>query len=116
MTDGNRFTRWSTGMAQKEGQYVLVDFGQEENFDKIVLEHDASDYPGSYKVEISRDGVIFTQVELNNVHIGFGPKMVLLPSTPQTARYVKISLTGSHPINNWWSIRELNILWRNVNG
>lgn len=116
MTDGNRFTRWSTGMAQAAGQYLLVDFGQQENFDKIVLEHDASDYPGSYKVEISRDGVTFTQVELNNVHIGFGPKMVLLPSTPQTARYVKISLTGSHPINNWWSIRELNILWRNVNG
>ena len=116
MTDGNSSTRWSTGTAQANGQYILVDFGQQENFDKIILEHDANDYPGSYKVEASQDGITFTQVELNNVNIGFGPKMVLLPKFPQTSRYVKISLTGSHPIDNWWSIRELNILWRNVNG
>lgn len=116
MTDGNASTRWSTGVAQANGQYVLIDFGQQENFDKIILEHDGDDYPGSYKVEISQDGVNFTQVTLNNIHIGFGPKMVLLPSTPQTARYVKISLTGPHEIDNWWSILELNILWRNVNG
>ncbi len=116
MTDGSISTRWSTGAAQAAGQYVLVDFGQTENFDKIIMEHDADDYPGSYKVEISQDGIAFTEVTLNNVLIGFGPKMVLLPSTPQTARYVKISLTGPHEINNWWSICELNILWRNVHG
>lgn len=116
MTDGNSATRWSTGTAQADGQFVLVDFGQNENFDKIILEHDSNDYPGSYKLEISLDGSNFTEVSLNNVLIGFGPKMVLLPSTPQTARYVKISLTGPHPIDNWWSILELNILWRNVNG
>lgn len=116
MIDGDLSTRWTTAEAQAAGHYVLVDFGQTENFDKIVLEHDANDYPGSYKVEISQDGVTFTEVELNNIHIGFGPKMVLLPSTPQTSRYVKISLTGPNPINNWWSISELNILWRNVHG
>lgn len=116
MIDGKTSTRWSSGLAQAAGQYVLVDFGQIENFDKIVLEHDGDDYPGSYKVEISQDGAEFTEVLLNNVHIGFGTKMVLLPSTPQTARYVKITLTGPHAINNWWSIKELNILWRNVNG
>lgn len=116
MIDGSLSTRWTTGEAQTAGHYVLVDFGQTENFDKIVLEHDANDYPGSYKVEISQDGAVFTEVELNNIHIGFGPKMVLLPSTPQTSRYVKISLTGPNPIDNWWSICELNILWRNVHG
>lgn len=116
MIDGKTSTRWSSGVAQAAGQYVLVDFGQTENFDKIVLEHDGDDYPGSYKVEISQNGTEFTEVTLNNVHIGFGTKMVLLPSTPQTARYVKITLTGPHAIDNWWSIKELNILWRNVNG
>jgi len=116
MIDGNSSSRWSTGSAQANGQYVLIDFSQQENFDKIILEHDGNDYPGTYKVEISLDGVNFTQVTLNNIHIGFGPKMVLLPSTPQTARYVRISLTGPHATNNWWSITELNILWRNVNG
>jgi len=116
MIDGKSSTRWSNGTAQAAGQCVLVDFGQQENFDKIVLEHDGDDYPGSYQVEISQDGTNFMLVALNNIHIGFGSKMVLLPSTPQTARYVKISLTGPHAINNWWSICELNILWRNVNG
>lgn len=115
MTDNLDSTRWSTGIAQASGQYVLVDFGQTENFDKIVMLCDGDDYPGSYKVEISQDGVTFTQVTLNNVLIGFGSKMVLLPSAPQTARYVRISLTGTHSTNNWWSICELDILWRNVN-
>lgn len=116
MIDGKNSTRWSTGVAQSAGQYVLVDFGKQENFDKIILEHDGNDYPGSYIVEISQDGEHFSQVTLNNINIGFGSKMVLLPSSPQTARYVRISLTGPHPTNNWWSITELNILWRNVNG
>ena len=116
MIDGNDSTRWTTGEAQKAGHYIQIDFGQTENFDKIVLEHDGEDYPGSYKVEISQDGISFTEIELNNISIGFGPKMVLLPTTPKTSRYVKISLTGPHPIDNWWSIKELTILWRNVNG
>lgn len=115
LKDGIVSTRWSSGVAQAAGQWLMVDFGQNENFDKIEMLGYQEDYPGSYEVSSSFDGVNFSTIELNNVGIGFGTKMVLLPSTPQTARYVKITLKGPHETNNWWSICELNILWRNVN-
>ena len=88
----------------------------ERKLDKIEMIHVGSDYPGGYKVEISSDGINYTQVTLNNVDIGFGAKMVLIPSTPQTAQYVRISITDSSRSSYWWSITELNILWKNVNG
>lgn len=114
MIDGDNSTRWSTGAGQTTGQYITVNFGKIENFDKIEMLCDGGDYPGAYKVEISNEGTNFTQVSLNNVDIGFGSKMVLIPTAPQSAQYVRISLTGDKP-DNWWSIFELNILWRNVN-
>ncbi len=115
MIDGNESTRWSTGVGQASGQRIVINMGQRENFDKIELIAGGDyDYPCAYKVQISSDGVNFTDITLNNVDIGFGRKMVLLPSTPQTAQYVSIQLTGSNP-SYWWSISEINILWRNVN-
>ena len=116
MIDGDSSTRRSTGAGQASGQSITINFGQSENFDKIEMIHDGSDYPGGYKVEISSDGINYTQVTLNNVDIGFGAKMVLIPSTPQTAQYVRISITDSSRSSYWWSITELNILWKNVNG
>lgn len=116
MIDGDTSTRWSTGAGQAAGQSITINFGQIENFDKIEILHDGNDYPGGYKVEASNDGVSFTEITLNNVDIGFGSKMVLMPSAPQTAQYVRISLTDNSRASYWWSILELNILWRNVNG
>ena len=115
MIDGDSSTRWSTGAGQASGQSITINFGQSENFDKIEMIHDGSDYPGGYKVEISSDGINYTQVTLNNVDIGFGAKMVLIPSTPQTAQYVRISITDSSRSSCWWSITELNILLKKVN-
>lgn len=115
MIDGDSSTRWSTGTGQAAGQNITIDFGQLENFDKVELIHDGNDYPGGYEVEVSNDGVNYTQISLNNVDIGFGSKMVLIPSYPQTARFVRISLTDSSRSNYWWSILEVNVFWRNVN-
>lgn len=114
MIDGNDNTRWSTGVPQASGQNIVINFGSPENFDKIELLCDGNDYPGYYIVESSYDGINYTQIALNNVAIGFGSKMVLLPSSPQNAQYIRISLTGAKP-SYWWSIKEINVLWRNVN-
>ncbi len=113
MIDGSTDTLWSSGILQSSGQSVTVDFGQTENFDKIELISSGDDYPGYYKVETSNDGVNFTSLDLNNTDIGFGSKMVLLPVSPQSARYIKISLTGGK--DKWWAINELNVYWRNLN-
>lgn len=113
MIDGSTDTKWSSGTLQSSGQSVTIDFSKSENFDKIELISSGDDYPGSYIVEISNDGIHYSSVNLNNIDIGFGSKMVLLPSTPQTARYLRISLTSSK--NKWWAINEFNVYWRNVN-
>lgn len=78
MCDGNTNTRWSTGAGQSAGQSVIINFGQSENFDKIEILHDGSDYPSGYNVEISSDGINYSQVALYNVDVGFGAKMVLI--------------------------------------
>lgn len=113
MIDGSTDTLWSSGILQNSGQSITIDFGQTENFYKIELISSGEDYPGSYKVETSYDGVNFTSLDLNNTDIGFGFKMVLLPVSPQSARYIKITLTGNK--DKWWAINELNVYWRNVN-
>ena len=113
MIDGSTDTKWSSGTLQSSGQSITIDLSKSENFDKIELISSGDDYPGSYIVEISNDGIHYSSVNLNNIDIGFGSKMVLLPSTPQTARYLRISLTSSK--NKWWAINELNVYWRNVN-
>lgn len=100
MLDGDISTRWSSGIGQAAGQSIMIDMQQSENFDKIEMLCDGQDFPGFYKVEISQDGTQYTLLELNNVDIGFGSKMVLLPANPQTARYVRITLTGAKP-ENW---------------
>lgn len=115
MIDGDSSTRWSTGTGQAAGQNITIDFGQTENFDKIELIHDGNDYPGGYKVEVSSDGLNYSRILLNNVDIGYGPKMVLVPSNPQTAQFVRISITDGSRSNYWWSILEMNVYWRNVN-
>ena len=113
MIDGSSDTKWSSGILQANGQSITIDFSKPENFDKIELISSEDDYPGSYIVEISNDGTHFSTVTLNNVDIGFGSKMVLLPSTPQTAHYLRISLTSFK--DKWWAINEINVYWRNVN-
>ncbi len=113
MIDGSEDSMWSSGTLQSAGQFVTIDFGQPENYDKIELLSSGDDFPGYYKISKSDDGINFTDVTLNNVDIGFGAKMVLLPSTPQRSRYIRITLTGEK--DKWWAIKELNVYWRNVN-
>nr|MCR5753675.1 discoidin domain-containing protein [Acetatifactor sp.] len=112
MIDGSTDTMWSSGTLQASGQSITVDFGQAENYDKIEMLSSGEDYPGYYKVEKSDDGINFTEVVLNNVDIGFGAKMVLLPAQPERSRYLRITLTGSK--DKWWAMKELNVYWRNV--
>ncbi|MCD9023869.1 discoidin domain-containing protein [Cohnella silvisoli] len=103
--DGNAGTRWSNGAAQANGQWYQVDMGQNQTFDRVLIDAgaSASDYPRGYQVQVSTDGTSWTTVKS-----GTGSGASIVAEFPvQVARYMKIIQTGSS--TSWWSISELNV-------
>lgn len=103
--DNNLNTRWTTGTAQANGQWFVVDMQSPESFDRITLDAGPSmgDYPAGYQLQVSSDNVNWT-----NVTSGSGSgQLTDITFSAQTARYIKIIQTGSK--GNWWSIAELNV-------
>lgn len=103
--DGSTATRWTTGATQAPGQWFQVDMGQAQTFDQVVLDAGSptGDYPRGYQVQVSSDATDWTTVATGT---GSTPA-VLVPFPVQTARYLKITQTGT--ASNWWSIQELNV-------
>jgi len=104
--DGNAATRWSTGTAMTSGMSFLVDMKAAKTFDEVKLDAGgANDYPRGYQVFVSNDGASFGTA----VASGTGAGVTVTSKFPaQTARYIKIVLTGG--ATGWWSISEFNVL------
>jgi F5/8 type C domain len=105
--DGNLSTRWSTDSLQASGQWFQVDMHSAKAIFKIVLDTTPSpnDYPRGYQVNLSNDGSNWG----SPVATGAGYSAVTtITFAPQTARYVRITQTGT-AAGNYWSIHELNI-------
>jgi fibronectin type 3 domain-containing protein len=105
--DGDSATRWSTDAFQTPGQWFQVDMGASKTIFKIVMDTTASpnDYPRSYQVNLSNDGVNWG----SPVATGAGSSAVTtITFTAQTARYIRITQTGSAG-GNYWSIYEFNV-------
>jgi hypothetical protein len=105
MLDGNLGTRYSSGASQAPGQWVEVDMGQAETFDKVVLDSGSSttDYAQSADVYVSSDGSTWTKV----ASIASGQPVEVASFATQTARYIKVVNTGT--AGYWWSIAEFNV-------
>lgn len=106
--DGDFTTRWSTDTSQVSGQWFQVDFGTSCTFNKLVLNsvNSANDYPRGYSVSVSPDGVNWG----SPIATGAGTYNITTISLPaQTARYVRITQTGSTS-GTFWSIDEFNVL------
>jgi|HubBroStandDraft_1064217.scaffolds.fasta_scaffold02755_7 F5/8 type C domain-containing protein/malectin (di-glucose binding ER protein)/fibronectin type III domain protein/PQQ enzyme-like repeat protein/putative pyrroloquinoline-quinone binding quinoprotein len=104
--DGNSATRWSTGVAQTDGQWFQVDMAAAQTFNEITLDAATStnDYPRGYQVFVSSDGVNFG----SPVATGAGTAaLVTVTFAAQTARYIKIVQTAA--VSFWWSIAEFNV-------
>ena len=106
MLDGDLTTRYSSGAGQTPDQWVEVDMGRAETFDKVVLDAGSStdDYARSADVFVSSDGTNWTKVA---TIVGDGQAIQLATFSTQTARYIKVSSTGT--AGNWWSIHEFNV-------
>lgn len=105
--DGNLSTRWSTDSLQTNGQWFQVDLRSAKTIFKLVLDTtpSANDYPRGYVVNVSNDGSNWGTPIATGA--GFSA-ITTITFEPQTARYVRITQTGSASAN-YWSMHELNI-------
>jgi beta-glucosidase len=105
MIDADSATRWSSGTPMTNGNTVTVDLGAARTFSKVVMDSGGStaDYARGYRIDVSTDGSTW-----RNVGTGTGTAAVVTAAVgSQTARYVRITQTGS--ATSWWSIAELNL-------
>lgn len=104
--DNNLSSRWTTGVAQANGQWFQMDMGKINTISGIALNAGSftGDYPREYQVDISLNGMNWTTVAK-----GFIPAQDNLISFPVNfACYIKVTQMGLAA--NYWSIVEFNVL------
>jgi hypothetical protein len=105
--DGDPWTGWrDMTQLQYPGQWWQVDMQKEKVFDKIVLDTTWAifDTPDAYSVTVSNDGQHWSQPVATG-RGGLGISTIVF--TPQTARYIRITQTGTKKFN--WSIYEMRV-------
>ncbi|MBT3376605.1 MAG: hypothetical protein HN742_08050 [Lentisphaerae bacterium] len=106
--DGDREKRWGTGGAQKGGEWLQVDMGEEKTVRKVILDaaKSRSDYPQGYQVYVSSDGENW----IGPIAVGGGSKaLTTITCLPRKGRYVRIKQTGNAE-RWWWSVYDLRIV------
>jgi parallel beta-helix repeat protein len=102
--DGDSSSRWTTSGSQLPGQYIQVNMGAAQTFNKIILDTGKFDYPSSYEVYVSSDGTSWGSAVASGT--GNGTTETITFST-QTAQYIKVVQTGTS--SAWWSVYEFNV-------
>ena len=99
---GNRDFFWAANVVG--GQWVLIDLGEELEFNNVDIYWGAGNYAKTTKVEVSLDDDEYTQVMLSpewkpTVTAGYELQRLMFPNT--TARYVKLSFEEGTPWTLW---------------
>ena len=106
--DGDHWTGWrDMTKTQYPGQWFQVDMKQAQTFGRIVLDNTWAlwDSPNRYSVSVSTDGTNWG----NPIATGSGQLgITTITFPPQTARYIRITQTGSDATYHW-SIYELDV-------
>lgn len=104
--DGKPGTRWTTLELQSEGEWLAIDMQKPQTFNMLILDTsaDPSDGPAGYVVEVAT-----TEDDWKEVASGSDGGALLVVTFPQqTARYIRITQTGTKP-GNYWSVHELYV-------
>lgn len=106
--DDDYGTRWTSEKKQENGIIFTIDFNETLSFDRIILDstNSPNDQPRTYSIQVSNDGNNWGSA----ITTGSGDPsgMTVINFSDQTARFVRITQTGSTTYN-WWSIHELSI-------
>lgn len=104
--DQNASTRWSSGQAQAGGEWFKIDLGESTSISAVglyLLSGNTGDYPSSYALTLSADDLAYTTVATG---LGAATTAICFPS--QSARYLKVTQTGTGDAS-WWSIYEISV-------
>jgi hypothetical protein len=105
--DGDLTTRWTSSRLQDGTDWFAVDFGGTVTLTSITLNDSQSypgDYPGSYEVRASLDGVTFDDAPFATGDGADGATTIELAARP--VRAVKVSQVGTSNATRWWGIGE----------
>jgi hypothetical protein len=106
--DGDLTTRWANNRGQNGSDWYQVDFGALVKLARITLDDSKTfpdDYPGSYAVFASLDGVKF---DAKPFVTGNGTRgATVIDFAQRTVRAIKITQVGSALASRWWQIGEL---------
>ncbi|HEY0709926.1 MAG TPA: LamG-like jellyroll fold domain-containing protein [Polyangia bacterium] len=105
--DSDLTTRWASGAPQVNGQWFKVDIGAARSITAISMDAYSStgDYPRTFTVAVSTDDSSYTNVATG---ITGASEFILQTFSVQTARYVRVTQTGSSG-GAWWSIHDFNV-------
>ena len=105
--DGKQETRAASGTPDYAGMYFIFDLGGEFELSRFVQIHNpwAEDFPGEYKIEVSRrrDENSFRQVWRGPGERGRSG----VTFEPVTTRYVRVTALRNRNRTHWWSISEI---------
>jgi hypothetical protein len=108
--DGDLKTRWANNRPQDGTDWYQVDFGGAVKLDRITLDNSQTypdDYPGSYAVYASLDGVTF---DASPFVTGNGTSnTTVITFDVRTVRAIKITEVGSARSPHWWQIGEVEV-------
>ncbi|GAA2031722.1 hypothetical protein GCM10009839_34630 [Catenulispora yoronensis] len=86
------FTKSGWTVTSSAGQWIQADMGSEQTFDQVQFtSSSATDYPGSYTVQVSDDGTAWTQVAAGSGY----PLSTPINFPAVRARYFKLTESGA---------------------
>ena len=106
--DGDHWNGWrDMTKLQYPGQWFEVDMQREQSFHRLVLDNTWAlwDSPVNYAVSVSKDGTTWSEPVATGAG-ELGTTSIACP--PQTARYLRITQTGTSSTYHW-SIYELDV-------
>jgi glucosylceramidase len=105
VADDDASTRWSSGTAQAEGQYVQLDLGSRKHFTRVAVDSGGyeGDYARSWQLSASTDGTTWRTLAAGR---GTG-QLTTADVRPTTARYLRVTSTGTAA--NWWSVADIRL-------
>ena len=105
--DGKQDTRATSGTPDYSGMFFVFDLGGEFELSRFVQIHNpwGDDFPGEYKIEVSRrrDEDAFREVWRGPGERGRSG----VTFNPVTTRYVRVTALRNKNRTNWWSISEI---------
>ena len=112
--DGNLMTRYTTGAPGVPGDWFQVDLCRNVLVSGVNLNDtvDTTDVAVAYNVEVSLDGVTWTQVASSSTP---APTNLTVTFAAVLARFVRFNQTGTLPVcgagpgHCWWSIDEFTV-------